>query len=156
MTVPLERRAARVLLLDAAGRILLQNCCDPWDRAQSWWNTPGGGVDGEETSAQAAARELAEETGLQVAAEDLGPVVHERVTEFAFGGQSYRQEEEYFLLRAEAFDAAPTAHTAVELDSVLGLRWWTRDELRRTHERVYPPELLEVLDRLAPLAAAPS
>ena len=31
MTVPLERRAARVLLVDGEGRILLQNCCDPSD-----------------------------------------------------------------------------------------------------------------------------
>jgi 8-oxo-dGTP pyrophosphatase MutT (NUDIX family) len=149
MTVPLERRAARVLLVDEAGRILLQNCCDPSDPAQgSWWNTTGGGIDEGETPEQAAARELVEETGLAVQPGDLGRVVHQRLTEFSFGGDRYRQREDYFLLRTGAFDAVPTAHSELELMAVLGTRWWSRDELRTTAERVYPAELADVLDRL--------
>lgn len=148
MTVPLERRAARVLLVDADGRVLLQNCCDPADRSQSWWNTTGGGLDDGETSAQAAAREVAEETGLHVDPAELGSVVHTRVTDFSFAGLSVRQDEEYFLLRTDAFDAAPTAHSDLETQAVLGMRWWSREELRATGERVYPPELADVLDRL--------
>jgi 8-oxo-dGTP pyrophosphatase MutT (NUDIX family) len=131
MTVPVERRAARVLLLDADGRILLQQCFDP-----------------SETAAQAAARELHEETGLRVTSGALGPVVHQRRTAFDVGGSSYRQSEEYFLLRADVFDAAPTVPSELELVAVLGTRWWTREELRSTQERVYPEELVEVLERL--------
>ena len=148
MTVPLERRAARVLLVDDDGRILLQNCKDPSLPDASWWNTMGGGIDDGETASQAAARELLEEAGLRVEPGELGPVVHRRLTEFSFDGASYRQSEDYFLVRTRAFDAEPTAHSDVEMMSVLGTRWWTRDELRRTDERVYPEELVEVLDRL--------
>lgn len=150
MTVPLERRAARVLVVDGAGRILLQNCCDPSNAAAgSWWNTMGGGIDPGESPVQAAVRELVEETGLQVDVEQLGEVVHERLTEFPFGGDHYRQSEHYYLLRTQAFDAVPTAHSDLELVAVLGLRWWTVEELRTTGERVYPEELLEVLERLS-------
>jgi 8-oxo-dGTP pyrophosphatase MutT (NUDIX family) len=150
MTVPLERRAARVLLVDGEGRILLQNCCDPSDPAAgSWWNTMGGGIDPGESPPEAAARELAEETGLRVAVDRLGEVVHERLTEFPFGGERYRQSEHYFLLRTDAFEAVPTAHSDLELVAVLGMRWWTVEELRATSERIYPEELLEVLGRLA-------
>ena len=149
MTGPVERRAARVLLLDDDGRILLQQCCDPAaPTAGSWWNTTGGGLDDGETPRQAAVRELHEETGLRVDAADVGDVVHRRVTEFRFGGADYRQSEDYFLLRTRAFPAAPTAHSDVEMVAVLGTRWWSRDELRATRERVYPEELVEVLDRL--------
>ena len=54
MTGPLERRAARVLLVDDDGRILLQHCHDPSaPSGGSWWNTTGGGLDEGETAAQA-------------------------------------------------------------------------------------------------------
>ena len=150
MTDPLERRAARVLLVDSTGSVLLQNCCDPSaPDAGSWWNTTGGGIDEGETPAQAAARELVEETGLRVQPEDLGAVVHRRLTEFSFGGDRYRQSEDYFLLRTDSFDAVPTGHSDLELVAVLGTRWWSRGELRATAERVYPEELADVLDRLA-------
>ena len=149
MTVPLERRAARVILVDEAGRLLLQHCCDPSSpQSGSWWNTMGGGLDEGESSPQAAVRELLEETGLRLPPEELGPVVHRRLTEFRFGGADYRQSEDYFVVRTPCFDAAPTGHSDLELVAVLGTRWWSRDELRRTGERVYPAELLEVLERL--------
>lgn len=148
MTVPLERRAARVLLLDADGRILLQNCCDPADRERTWWVTTGGGLDQGETPEQAGAREVVEETGLRADPAELGPVVHRRLSEFTFAGQAYRQSEDYFLLRTAAFDAVPTGHSALEMVAVLGLRWWTRAELRSTGERVYPEDLADVLERL--------
>jgi 8-oxo-dGTP pyrophosphatase MutT (NUDIX family) len=149
MTVPLERRAARVLLVDEDGRILLQNCCDPSDPDEgAWWNTMGGGIDEGESSAQAAVRELHEETGLHLAVDQLGPVVHRRLTRFRFGGSDYSQSEEYFLVRTPCFAAAPTAHSDLEMVAVLGTRWWTRDELRGSSERVYPEELVEVLDQL--------
>ena len=149
MTGPLERHAARVLLVDDDGRILLQHCHDPSTPAErSWWNTTGGGLDEGETSAQAAVRELREETGLEVDEAAVGDVVHRRLTEFSFAGTAYRQREDYFLLRTPAFPAVPTGHSDLEMVSVLGTRWWSREELRATREQVYPEELLEVLDRL--------
>jgi 8-oxo-dGTP pyrophosphatase MutT (NUDIX family) len=151
MTVPVARRAARILLLDGAGRVLLQHCCDPAaGRDRTWWNTPGGGLDEGESSAQAGARELIEETGLRLEADELGAVVHARITEFSFGGRAYRQSEEYFLVQVDAHDVAPTALSDLELVAVLAYRWWSREELRSTTEAVYPEELLEVLDRLVP------
>ena len=151
MTAPVARRAARVLLLDGAGRVLLQNCFDPASGpGLTWWNTPGGGLDAGESSAEAGARELLEEIGLRVGAADLGEVVHTRLTEFSFDGQDYRQSEEYFLVRVDAHDPAPTAISELELVAVIGYRWWDRAELRSTDEVVYPGELPDLLDRLAP------
>lgn len=145
-----ERRAARVLLLDAQDRVLLFHGCDPADdTAGHWWFTPGGGLDPGESPAQAAARELAEETGLRVDPEELGPPVHARTAQFRFAGGSYRQSEDFFLLRVTAHEVDVAGFTALEVSAVLGHRWWPRAELRSTDQRVYPVELPDVLDRVA-------
>ena len=148
--IPVERRAARVLLVDAENRVLLFHGCDPADAdAGDWWFTPGGGLDPGESPAQAAARELAEETGLVVEPEQLGPPVHARTASFRFAGGSYRQTEDFFLLRVAGHAVDTAGFSALEVSAVLGHRWWSRADLRSTAERVYPAELPDVLDRVA-------
>ena len=146
---PAERRAARVLVVDRAGRVLLFRGCDPSDPGQGqWWLTPGGGLDPGESPAEGAARELAEETGLRVAPADLGPVVHERVAQFRYAGGHYRQTEDFFCLRVDEHAVDTAGHTELEAAALLEHRWWHPDELRATGDTVYPLDLLEVLERL--------
>ena len=58
----LARRAARVILLDPANRVLLMRYDDGPPNG-SHWSTPGGGLNTGEEYPAAALRELAEETG---------------------------------------------------------------------------------------------
>jgi hypothetical protein len=74
--------------------------------------------------------------------------VHERVAEFRFGGGSYRQREDFFALRVDAHDVDTSGFTELEVSAVLGHRWWSREDLRSTEERVYPAELPDLLSRL--------
>ena len=70
----IERQAARTLLI-ADGSVLLIKGCDPArPEAGTWWLTPGGGIDDGESLEVAAVREVLEETGLQLAPDELGPV----------------------------------------------------------------------------------
>lgn len=151
MTVPVARRAARVLLLDDAGRVLLFRGGDPAEPERgTWWLTPGGGLDEGESPAQGAARELFEETGLRLPVHDLeGPVLLREV-EFDFERVRYAQSEQFFLARVDAHDVDTRGFTALEVRSVFEHRWWTRDELRGTADTVYPQGLVELLDELAP------
>src|SRR4051794_6289889 len=61
----------QVTLVDPRGRVLMQ---ERDEHAPVWpdmWCFPGGGLEEGEPSAEGAARELAEETGVHLAAEDL-------------------------------------------------------------------------------------
>ena len=67
------RRAARIVLLDPADRVLLLGARDPADGRVVWF-LPGGGLEPGESLAQAAARELAEEVPLAGTPDLRGPV----------------------------------------------------------------------------------
>jgi 8-oxo-dGTP pyrophosphatase MutT (NUDIX family) len=113
---PIDRDAARVLLLDPADRLLLIAHL-PGD-GRTVWTAPGGGLDPGETHEQAAARELLEEVGLDT---PLGPWVWSRTATFTFRGIWLRQTERWFLTRTEHLDAS-----SIPLDDLAtgGARWW--------------------------------
>ena len=139
-----RRHAARVILLDESGRVLLFRGGDPHrPEAGTWWFTPGGGLDDGETVEQAARREVREETGLVIT--DLGPVVLERSVEFEVEGQRFDQDEVFFRLAVAGFEVDNREWTDLERRLMLEHRWWTRDELAITSETVYPEGLAELL-----------
>src|SRR4051812_17962875 len=137
-----ERRAARVIVVDQDGAVLLLRGFDPTRPERgSWWFTPGGGLDPGETAPDAARRELAEETGLVIDA--LGEARFERDATFEFEGVTYRQHERYFVVRTDRFAPTRDGWTEVERRSVLEHRWWTVDELAATDAVIYPERLAD-------------
>ncbi|MGK5678728.1 NUDIX hydrolase [Actinoplanes sp. URMC 104] len=146
MTV-VERRAARVLLVDPAGRALLLHGGDPARPGTNWWFTPGGGLNSGETPAQGAARELFEEVGLRVDPADLGEPYWRQVTEFSYDARDYRQQQEFFLLRVPGWQVDTAGMNADELATITGHRWWSADEIEASSESIYPVELPELLRR---------
>jgi 8-oxo-dGTP pyrophosphatase MutT (NUDIX family) len=147
--VLIHRRAGRVVVLDDQDRVLLLRGMDPAipDRG-SWWFTPGGGLDPGESSADAARRELREETGLFLA--DLGQIIYERVARFDFDGASYEQAEAFYLVRVPSFEPTSDGWTDVEKRSVTACRWWSLAELETTSEHLHPQELPQIVRKHLP------
>ncbi len=137
-----------MLLVDAAGKVLLLRGRDPGRPDHQYWFTAGGGLDPGETPAEGAVRELFEETGLRISPDAVGEPVFREVTEFPFDGVWYRQEQEFFVVRVDSWQVDFAGHNAIERASVDAYGWWSVDELRATGERFYPAELPELLTRL--------
>lgn len=155
------RTSARVVLLDEEGSVLLFCGTDPAitdGTAPRWWFTVGGQIQPGEPLAEAAARELAEETGLQVGPDlMLGPVWR-RESQIDFNGAVMLSEEFYFVHRTERFDPAMAGRTELELRYIHDHRWCDAAaiaELEGIGQRVYPRQLSELLAEANRLADRP-
>ncbi len=145
---PISRTAGRVLLLDEAGRVLLIESYVDVGTASTHWITPGGGAEPGESPADAAERELLEETGVRVELGDA-EAVHVDRESFTFNGRVYEQANHYFVVRLAAGTPLVVAGVdEVEQSVLVGERWWTSAELRATAEVVYPVGLADLVESL--------
>jgi 8-oxo-dGTP pyrophosphatase MutT (NUDIX family) len=144
----LDRRAARVVLVDREDRTLLLRGSDPARPGLRWWFTPGGGLDAGETSAEGAVRELREETGLRIDPAELGEPVWHQVTHFSYDNRTYRQEQDFYLVRVPEWQVDTAGFDVEEQRTIDAHRWWTADELAGTDETIFPEELPDLLRRL--------
>jgi ADP-ribose pyrophosphatase YjhB (NUDIX family) len=133
-------------VLDPEDRVLLVRMVPPGTN-ETFWTTPGGGLDPGEALEQGLSRELREETGLIDV--ELGPVIWTRREVFPWAGQELDQSERIVLLRVPSFEPKPQL-TAEQLaaEGVYEVRWWALAELERSSETFFPTRLGHFLRQL--------
>lgn len=140
------RPAARLLMVDPEYHVLMFRF-DSGDR-RPFWATPGGACDPGETFAQAARREMAEETGFDL---EPGPEVHRRRVEFiTFDGEEIWSDERYFLIQVPNRAINISGHTELERRVMRDYHWWTYDALATTSELIFPEDIATLLETLLP------
>ena len=139
------RTAARAVVLDDDGRVLLVRFAFPGERIV--WATVGGGLEPDETHEEALRRELSEEAGLDGI--ELGPEIWTRTHVWDDGTNWDGQTERYFLVRTPAFEPMPR-HSWEQLNAewVTDVRWWTVDEIEASGETFAPTRLAPLVREL--------
>ena len=143
-----HRETARVLLVDSKKRVfLLKTHFDPEVQLPPRWITPGGGIDNGESPAEAAVRELSEETGLVVTQEELGGQVWQSSGIWTWGDgiNSHSYVDYFFELKIDEFQLDTSGWTDDEHRDVLEYRWWSLQDLIDSGESVGPRDLLDFL-----------
>ncbi|MFF7074518.1 NUDIX domain-containing protein [Streptomyces pseudovenezuelae] len=112
------RYTADVVALTPDGNVLLIE--RDWPPYEGSWALPGGHVDPGETSRAAAARELVEETGVQVAADDL-----RQIGVWDSPGRDPRGRNVTVAYAA----VVPAGTQIVAGDDARAARWWPLNDL---------------------------
>ena len=146
----LRRRAARVVLLDESGRVLLMAAKDPADaRKGSWWEIPGGGIDhGEDTSRRRPSGALRGDRDLRrrdrPVRVDPTRTLHVRWLAI----RPARARPRRLVDGVDLSLLRPGGLEAFEAIAFSGHRWWGLDDLMISEERVLPVRLREFLPDL--------
>ena len=147
MAFAIRRPAARCVLLDREGRVLLIRAEDPIDpRKVPWWEIPGGGIDYGEDSGEAALREIHEETGIPNV--EMGPCVWVQQVEYTFAGYRFESDDRIHVAWCDGGEYSPKGLEALEAAAFLGARWWLLHELLSDTEPTVPNRLKEFLPDL--------
>ncbi len=150
MSFVLRRQAARAVVLSPDDHVLLLQARDPADPQKgTWWEIPGGGIDHDESSHDAARREIHEETGLRNV--EVGPAVATQQATFTFSGIHFDQFEHIHVAWAADRHTVTTAGglEALEALAFSGHVWWHLDDvLSDLSVKLLPHRLRELLVHL--------
>ncbi|MBE1488540.1 NUDIX hydrolase [Plantactinospora soyae] len=140
----IERNVVRAVVLDQHDCVLLFHTRDPhYPELGTWWELPGGGIEPGETYREAVVRELAEETGIRITAEQVGTPSWRRRATFRYRGHRRINNEVVVLVRLPTAGPEVVGDSRVEFEDedYFDHRWYPVAEVLASTEQFYPRQL---------------
>jgi 8-oxo-dGTP pyrophosphatase MutT (NUDIX family) len=128
------------MVFNPAGEVLLILYSVPRDNDGdfTFWITPGGEIEENETPAEAAQREILEEIGLRLDVE--GPL-YEEENQFLHQGEMRSNRDFFFRTLCPRSAPLLKGHTADEIAVMKEIRWWSAKQIEASQERIFPADL---------------
>ncbi len=147
---PRPWRLSSRLLVVSAGRVLLLRARDPAEPdTGEWLEVPGGGVEPGESTAAAARRETAEETGYRVPAAAVGEARwHGETTYRWLGRRHWARTVMHLAVLPGPPERGATARLPEEVATFLECRWVPLEDVLAGRGRFFPDTLPADLPRL--------
>ena len=144
----IERSVVRAVVLDVDRHVLLFHTHDPtYPELGTWWELPGGGIDPGETYLEAIVRELAEEAGLAIQPDQVGPPNWRRRASFRYRGQ--RRISNEVIVQVQLPVPGPPVDGAgrveFEDEDYFDFCWWPVAKVVGSNSRFYPGQLPQLL-----------
>ena len=137
------RPSSRLIMISPENQVLLFFFSHENDalNGKSYWATPGGGLESNESFEQAALRELREETRI------IKKYVGQQVATRSFpmmlpSGETVLAEEHFFIVYAEKTDTDKSGWSNNERKVIRDQYWWSLEELQLTKETIFPRDLI--------------
>ncbi len=142
-----ERASSRILVIDQNHRLLLFRFAykNGALAGKDWWATPGGALEGNETYAEAAQRELFEETGIVSIVSDTHVAERDFVLQLP-DGEHVLAKERFFVVRVSDQSLSKAHWTDEEKQVMRDSKWWALEELLTTTEVVFPEDIPAILN----------
>ncbi|MFC4334167.1 NUDIX hydrolase [Salininema proteolyticum] len=142
-----SRRTARVVIADEGGDLFLFRGPGLIDQGRHYFFAVGGGVDADETTIEAALRELREETGQTVEPGRLGgPIARTAGVWTTHDGVDFHSDDTFFFLRTARFAPDLSGMEEEERLEIAEGRWSSLADLRESEYPLFPRGLLPVVE----------
>ena len=126
---PWYRQTARVLPVDAEGRVLLLHGWDPHHPDRPYWFTIGGAAEKGESMRAAAVRELYEETRISADPAQLGEPIAQNTIEFSWAGHHIVQDQVFYAVLLESAEVSLDGLDLWERATTDKYGWLTAEDL---------------------------
>jgi len=140
----IHRQTARVFPVDGEERVLLLHGWDPHHPEDPFWFTVGGAADEGESLRDAGARELYEETRIEVNPERLGEPIAENVVEFSWGGHRIAQHQTFYAVAVGSVEVSLEGLDQWERATTDKYGWLSAEDLEADERPAHPdiPDLI--------------